>query len=219
MKKFMNERTGYEKDKKELDVILKGPGFKQLIDTSSYKQTHGNLNGTKCNLTIPKSETPKRKKINESNGKTEDTTTEDTITKEEEMKKQALISDELKKVNGVDKLFTLHEDICENFTLVTPSKLNIGPSHAKKLADSQKKMLEEALTISYQWHCINCLDLAQGSHQLPAASDVLEMTAFIVGTRDIHAVGTNWEFWDVMLLMDKYVDGTLERLERILSRT
>ncbi|CAG2224870.1 unnamed protein product [Mytilus edulis] len=63
------------------------------------------------------------------------------------------------------------------------------------------------------------LDLAQGSHQLPAASDVLEMTAFIVGTRDIHAVGTNWEFWDVMLLMDKYVDGTLERLERILSRT
>ncbi|CAG2249232.1 unnamed protein product [Mytilus edulis] len=46
----------------------------------------GNINGTKCNLTIPKSETPKRKKINESNGKTEDTTTEDTITKEEEKK-------------------------------------------------------------------------------------------------------------------------------------
>ncbi|VDI34809.1 Hypothetical predicted protein [Mytilus galloprovincialis] len=76
----------HEKDKKELDVILKGAGFKQLIDTSSYKQTNGNLNGTKCVLTIPKSETPKRKKINESNGKTEDTTTEDTITKEEEKK-------------------------------------------------------------------------------------------------------------------------------------
>ncbi|CAG2213400.1 unnamed protein product [Mytilus edulis] len=60
---------------------------------------------------------------------------------------QALISDELKKVNGVDKLFTPHDDISENFTLVIPSKLNIGPSHAKKLAESQKKMLEQALTI------------------------------------------------------------------------
>ncbi|CAG2187207.1 unnamed protein product [Mytilus edulis] len=60
---------------------------------------------------------------------------------------QALISEELKKVNGVDKLFTPHDDISKNFTLVIPSKLNIGPIHAKKLAESQKKMLEQALII------------------------------------------------------------------------
>ncbi|CAG2222940.1 unnamed protein product [Mytilus edulis] len=59
------------------------------------------------------------------------------------------------------------------------------------------------------------LNLAQGSHQLPVASEVIEKTALIVGTRDMHAVETNWEFSDFILLMDKYVDGTLERLERI----
>ncbi|CAC5405295.1 unnamed protein product [Mytilus coruscus] len=61
-------------------------------------------------------------------------------------KQNQLSALELKKVNGVDMLFPTHEDISVNVTLVTPSKLNIGPGHSKKLAESQKKMLEQTPT-------------------------------------------------------------------------